>query len=1311
MNYFVLRIMARCAIIITLVALSIAKLEGQKILSEKKKCGDPRCERVMIRAQANQDYNGPDCRYLTFKSGDEVNVFYKLSGKREDLWQGSTGKAYGFFFKDTVNVEEVYLTDEFEVPAQEIDFVCLDGGDYVFENEDSVLHKNRLSEDLDKSLDSKLTGDSARKHPDNGVIKNREADFDPQVSDQDLPKKAFPEKQSWVAPDIARWFGFGKNQERVEKDFEVQPVEADTLHTKEPYHTMVSDLKELGQGQTEETGWFGRRIRKFLPFVEKEATILSKQDDSLLEFSNSNGIINTKNQESNERKTETIEKTEEIKASNSHSAPSKWYNFGFNKVLGLEKRDEPKKPEDEHEIDESMKNESMEMINPSQTEPNGYIHSSQSQATDDLDVSKENYVSTQRSHSEVVTEKLEETPFVGSELPHGLTNLISEVAKGELLPDYSDIQTCSIASEICNDFPDEKMSQFHQKSPENYKSDLLTQKVENPHFQEQTFDESSAFGFMSVTDVITSWDKIYSSLLDIHLTYVKPSVSVTANVIYKVFSSLPDNLQPGTDFYDCSWDVVLVTALLGLLSTFVFTCRAVKSVKSRFYSRREHKLGEKIVEALNEKSEVLEKLSLFQKQYEEVEESLRDSEQQKILTEIADHKVLMGQLQNSNSALEENLSKLEQELEAEKSVGSELQESLDALNEKIQGLEEKFKKEKSEKEATRTTLKVFEINQARLETSFQDVLQESSHLQESIKQLSKEAEGWEERFSELSENSCMLSSSVEVIQEDLNHKQTQIKSLIDSLLRMKDWSSEVDDANETEDNSIPNITLEFENGEHLGDPQKRTIKKLIYVAMLNASLRGVEAEKLQLYDNLSDEMKAKEQLHDCINGLQNAKQSLSTENQHLESEVETLKQKISVMSEMYQENETKLHRKLTLQENERIQKEEKLSKMDEKINMTAGELLNVKTRVKELEEEVEKTISSYQNQVISYEKKSHDNWLTAREAERQLSDIKKETAHLRQKLTDAEYKMEILEKDPFAVDAIHLIGRAHADVYLNHQENSPYGPSYHSRLQENRPFLSPPTLLEGPLRISPMLPGADRGARSPGYYPAFLNARDPRDVNADRKADHQRTLSDAGSLSPPWDGEQKISLPPPESVFYNRRPERFYLYPSPSGRFSGPAELTRNQGKPFMDVPNGSASPEYKPNRNGTEDNDNSPGSPRPPKEGESMEAPPIGYTGLPPPPFMRMPMLPIDSRGPYFRRSFPMPPVEMFGPPTYPGMPPIHHSMRSPMPAQHYPPFPVHGDQSFPAPHLRPVPRNDLPPLSAPTSESMPDPSSENKT
>ncbi|XP_063027043.1 cTAGE family member 9-like [Melospiza melodia melodia] len=199
---------------------------------------------------------------------------------------------------------------------------------------------------------------------------------------------------------------------------------------------------------------------------------------------------------------------------------------------------------------------------------------------------------------------------------------------------------------------------------------------------------------------------------------------------------------------------------------------------------------------------------------------------------------------------------------------------------------------------------------------------------------------------------------------------------------MKDWSSAIQEDGDTEDNHWDtDIKGETENGEHLDDEQKWTVNKLIYAAKLNACLKTMEAERDHMHSKVSDENKAKEELMECIETLQSQQASLQSENESFESEVHKLQQKLKVMNDLYQENEMKLHRKLTVEERERLEKEEMLSKVDEKIIHAAEELNSYREQAKDLEEGLERTIRSYENQITSHEKKAHDNWLTARAAE------------------------------------------------------------------------------------------------------------------------------------------------------------------------------------------------------------------------------------------------------------------------------------------------------------------------------------------
>lgn len=46
----------------------------------------------MVRGEALQDFAGPDCRFVNFKKGDPVYVYYKLAGGSPEVWAGSVSK-------------------------------------------------------------------------------------------------------------------------------------------------------------------------------------------------------------------------------------------------------------------------------------------------------------------------------------------------------------------------------------------------------------------------------------------------------------------------------------------------------------------------------------------------------------------------------------------------------------------------------------------------------------------------------------------------------------------------------------------------------------------------------------------------------------------------------------------------------------------------------------------------------------------------------------------------------------------------------------------------------------------------------------------------------------------------------------------------------------------------------------------------------------------------------------------------------------------------------------------------------------------
>ncbi|XP_031213766.1 melanoma inhibitory activity protein 2 isoform X10 [Mastomys coucha] len=658
--------------------------------------------------------------------------------------------------------------------------------------------------------------------------------------------------------------------------------------------------------------------------------------------------------------------------------------------------------------------------------------------------------------------------------------------------------------------------------------------------------------------------------------------------LLRVVAALPEDMRADVNPNGFSLELAVCVLTIGLLAIVLVLWRGFRSIQSRFYVGREKKLALELSALIEEKCKLLEKVSIVQKEYEGLESSLKEASFEEESTEAQSLEATYENLERSKSKLEDEILLLEKKLEEERAKHSEQDELMADISERIQSLEAESKSLKSQVAEAKTTFRIFEINEERLKGAIKDALNENSQLQESQKQLLQEAEIMKEQVSDLDKQKVTLEESRAQVKQVLSEKETQIETLIKSLLKMKDWAAVLGEDVADDGNLDLDVKSGLENTAPLDNQPKGALKKLIYAAKLNASLKALEGERNQIYTQLSEVDQIKEDLTEHIKSLESKQASLQSEKTQVENERQKLQQKLKVITELYQENEMKLHRKLTVEENYRLEKEEKLSKVDEKISHATEELETCRQRAKDLEEELERTIHSYQGQVISHEKKAHDNWLAARTLERNLNDLRKENAYNRQKLTETEFKFELLEKDPYALDV----------------PNTAFG----------------------------------RGSRGPENLLDHQMNTERGDSSYDRLPDAPRAPSDR-SLSPPWEQDRRMTAhSPPGQPYSDPAPQRQDRFYPNSGRLSGPAEL-RSYNMNSFDKVDGPVSSEMESSRNDTKDNlgnANVPDSPLP------AECEAAGRGFLPPPyPPVREPLFPVDPRSQFMRRgpSFPPPP------------------------------------------------------------------------
>ncbi|KAK2826341.1 hypothetical protein Q5P01_020555 [Channa striata] len=212
------------------------------LLSDYKICGDSECESLMSRVQATRDHHGKDCRFLSFRRGDTIMVYHKLTGKRDDLWAGTIDRQFGYFPKDAVQEEQVYATMEKVVETQKSDFICMDKFGYPIDsshldNENDGEHNHKIqTQETETTQTILLTDDTSTESPSTRSVdpatqspvqqidststredEKRKADGDAARNHkeaQEIPAAVSEQggspSSSWLGSSVTGWLGLGK---------------------------------------------------------------------------------------------------------------------------------------------------------------------------------------------------------------------------------------------------------------------------------------------------------------------------------------------------------------------------------------------------------------------------------------------------------------------------------------------------------------------------------------------------------------------------------------------------------------------------------------------------------------------------------------------------------------------------------------------------------------------------------------------------------------------------------------------------------------------------------------------------------------------------------------------------------------------------------------------------------------------------------------------------------------------------------------------------------------------------------------------
>ncbi|XP_077899246.1 transport and Golgi organization protein 1 homolog isoform X2 [Ictidomys tridecemlineatus] len=513
----------------------------------------------------------------------------------------------------------------------------------------------------------------------------------------------------------------------------------------------------------------------------------------------------------------------------------------------------------------------------------------------------------------------------------------------------------------------------------------------------------------------------------------------------ELFTTLPDDTQPGPDFCGLPWKPVVFTVFFGIVSFAIFFWRTALVVKDRVYQVNEQQISKKVNNFMKENEELMQKLSNYEQKMKESKKQVQETmKQNMILSDEATYKDKMKLLEKAKELLDERAKFLHVMLEFETEQKAKNQDLIMENKKSIEKLKD-----------------VISVNTSEL-SELQILLNEAKLREEKVKL-----------------ECCQLQKENTMLKKK---KEQALTNYITQLDRLQCESESEDQSRDESD--------ELTNGEVAGDRNEKIkdqIKQMMDVSLTQTTISVVEEDLKLLQLKLRPSMSTKCNLEDQIKKLESDCNSLRSSKVGLEEECKTLRQKVEILNELYRQNEMALQKKLSQEEYERLEKEQRLSAEDEKVVSAVQEVKNYKRRIEEMEEELQKTKRSFKNQIAMHEKKAHDNWLKARSAERAIAEEKREAANLRQKLLEMTQKMAVRQDEPMIVKP--MPGRPNLQnppgrVPLSH--NGRFGPSPVSGGECSPPLTAEPA--GRPPSATLNQKDMPRNGFDPGCGPAHMNS-------------------------------------------------------------------------------------------------------------------------------------------------------------------------------------------------------------------------------
>ncbi|XP_077892133.1 transport and Golgi organization protein 1 homolog isoform X2 [Ictidomys tridecemlineatus] len=845
----------------------------------------------MYRGEAVEDFTGPDCRFVNFKKGDPVFVYYKLAEVSPELWAGSVGRMFGYFPKDFIKVVREYTKEELQIPTDEKDFVCFDVGGDDFDNYNvkELLGFWELYDSANE--DSEKAIEKVGQFPE--VSQDVEPEPKPVVANSQQIESAFSEN----TVDLEEQFLAQKNHPHADSQTDnaqgeqtslelFEEILPDKLKVPESEKNKTSNISQVSNEQ-EKTDAYKLLKKEINPYLETKE---NKQEMSIIWK-----IL--KKTETTAKRVDMMDKEREMQPPHEDDFPKENTNR-LNRNL----HEEPNLLRHHFNMNHP---EEPSLLNQPVTEDMGVSEVSQIPNTEKVDPEL------------LITEG---TPVDAADTENQLEIKVEEPADATLLDNILFL--------------------------------------------------------------------LYSFLL-----YLSKML----------FTTLPDT-QPGPDFYGLPWKPVVFTVFFGIVSFVIFSWRRTALVKDRVYQVNEQQISKKVNNFMKENEELMQKLSNYEQKMKESKKQVQETMKQNMILsdEATNYKDKMKLLEKAKELLDEGAKSLHVMLESEREQKAKNQDLIMENKKSIEKLKDVISVNTSELSELQILLTEAKLREEKVKLKCCQLQKENTMLKKEKEQLQQEVKDWSTSHAELSEQMKSFEKTQKDLQVVLSQKDDTINALTNHITQLNRFQCESESEDQSRDESD-----ELTNGELAGDRNEKIkdqIKQMMDVSQTKTTISVVEEDLKLLQLKLRASMSTKCNLEDQIKKLESDCNSLRSSKVGLEEECKTLRQKVEILNELYQQNEMALK----------------------------------KRRIEEMEEALQKTKHSFKNQIAMHEKKAHDNWLKARSAERAIAEEKREVANLRQKLLEMTQKIAVRQDEPGIVKP--MLGRP--DLQNPPQRDSGCGPAH-----------------------------------------------------------------------------------------------------------------------------------------------------------------------------------------------------------------------------------------------------------------------------